>query len=372
LAFTVNRAGVSDLYLLDAAGQRAQPTLPPWSIVKGLRFSPDGSQIGFTLQSPTAPADVYSLAVKDSSNNRLQRWTYSVVGGLNPQSFTLPTLETIPSFDGQQVAAFQYRPAAASPTNPVPVVISLHGGPESQYHPYFSPHIQYLVGQQGYAVLCPNVRGSTGYGKTFTSLDDGPRREDSVRDIGAILDWIAKQPELDAKRVVVRGRSYGGYLVLASLARYGDRLCAGVDVAGLTDFQSFLKHTEAYRRARRRIEYGDERDPSTQVFFERIAPINNIKQIRSPLLVVHGANDPRVPFREATRLVERLSALDRDIWAVFVHDEGHQLSKHLNVNYALGVETMFLNRQFEKKDPSPSSLQRTAAEHPSTKSESGS
>ncbi len=340
-AFAINQAGTSRLFLLESGGAGREIELPGSCIVKHLQFSPDGKQLGLTLLSATAPADVYSI---DLADGKLTRWTHSVVGGLNPDEFVEPTVVEFKSFDGRPVSAFYYRPRDATEARPVPVILSIHGGPESQYRPYFSPSTQYYVNRLGCAVICPNVRGSMGYGKTFVGLDDGAKREDSVRDVGALLDWIAAQPELDAKRVVVTGRSYGGYMVLASLVHFSDSLCAGIEAAGIANFNSFLEQTESYRRARRRVEYGDERNEKMRSFFGRINPTGNVERIKSPLLVVHGLNDPRVSFAEATQIVEKLRALDRDVWAVYVFDEGHSFHKRSNVDYIRAVEVMFLRR----------------------------
>jgi dipeptidyl aminopeptidase/acylaminoacyl peptidase len=249
-----------------------------------------------------------------------------------------------PSFDDRLISALLYRPPGTKAKQPVPVIVSIHGGPESQYRPIFSARIQYYVGRLGCAVICPNVRGSTGYGKTFVNLDNGTKREDSVRDIGALLDWISARRELDDRRVAVIGRSYGGYMVLASLVHFGDRLCAGIEAAGIANFASFLEHTESYRRARRRVEYGDEREEDMRAFFDRINLVQNADRIHTPLLVVHGVNDPRVPFAESRRIVNRLQALDRNVWAIYVGDEGHRFRKRTNTDFIRVVEVMFLHR----------------------------
>ncbi|MBN2291933.1 MAG: S9 family peptidase, partial [Pirellulales bacterium] len=341
IAFTVNQEGTSRLFVREHGGTRRELPLPAQCIVSDARFSVDGKKLGFTLHSPTAPRDVFSVDLK---SGELTRWTHSVTGGLNPNSFVEPTLVSYPSFDGRKISAFLYRPPQAGPKNPVPTIIMIHGGPASQYRPVFSSRIQYYVGQLGCAVICPNVRGSSGYGKTFLALDNGMKREDSVRDIGALLDWIVSQKDLDAKRVAVTGRSYGGYMVLASLVHYSDRLRAGIEAAGIANFASFLEHTESYRQNRRRVEYGDERTEEMRAFFDRIAPSRNAAKIQTPLLVVHGVNDPRVPFSEAQKIVNRLISLDRDVWGIYVGNEGHIFRKRSNTDYIRVVEVMFLQR----------------------------
>lgn len=345
IAITVNEDGASRLYLLpNGTGPRRELKLP-LGIVAGLEFSPDGTRLGFTLARPDAPADVYSLVLECGE---LTRWTFSEVGGLNPASFIPPTRIQFPSFDGRMIPAYYFKPRddrqAAGARKPVPVYISIHGGPESQYQPFFSPIIQYYVNELGIAVICPNVRGSAGYGKTYLELDNAAKREDSVKDIGALLDWIAKQPELDASRVAVAGGSYGGYMTLASLTHFGDRIKAGIDVVGIANFLTFLERTAAYRVDLRRAEYGDERDPEMKAVFERISPLNNADKIRSALMVVHGRNDPRVPFFEAEQIAAKVRASDRPVWTVFAANEGHGFAKKDNSDYQRAVEVLFLKK----------------------------
>jgi dipeptidyl aminopeptidase/acylaminoacyl peptidase len=224
------------------------------------------------------------------------------------------------------------------------VVIDIHGGPEGQSRPGYSAFQQYLVGELGYVVVRPNVRGSTGYGRRFTMLDNGRLREDSVRDIGALLVWIAAQPDLDAERVVVMGGSYGGYMVLASLIAYGDRLRGGVDVVGISNFVTFLTNTAGYRRDLRRAEYGDERDPSMRAFLRRISPLENAEMIRRPLLVVQGLNDPRVPASESEQLVAKVRSQAGEVWYLAAKDEGHGFRKKSNRDFQLKTTATFLER----------------------------
>lgn len=345
VAVTVNEDGASKLYLLPKDAWPRRELKLPLGIVSGLEFSPDGKQLGLTLARPDAPADVYSLAL---DSGELTRWTFSEVGGLNPASFIPPTRIQFPSFDGRMIPAYYFKPREdrqpVGARKPVPVYISIHGGPESQYQPFFSPIIQYYVNELGIAVICPNVRGSAGYGKTYLELDNAAKREDSVKDIGALLDWIAKQPELDASRVAVAGGSYGGYMTLASLTHYGDRIKAGIDVVGIANFLTFLERTAAYRVDLRRAEYGDERDPEMKAVFERISPLNNADKIRSALMVVHGRNDPRVPFFEAEQIAAKVRASDRPVWTVFAANEGHGFAKKDNSDYQRAVEVLFLKK----------------------------
>lgn len=337
LAFEVNEGGVSGLYLKDG-GHRGKFELPQ-GIIGSLSFSPDGKSLGFTLSRPNAPADAYSINIE---SGKLTRWTFSEVGGLDTEQFVDPQRIAFKSFDERMIPALMFKPREASARNKVPVLINIHGGPESQYRPYLSASDQFFVNEMGFAVIRPNVRGSTGYGKTYAKLDNAEKREDSVRDIGALLDWIEQQDDLDASRVAVRGGSYGGYMVLASLTHYPDRLRAGIDVVGIANFQTFLKNTADYRRDRRRVEYGDERDPQMVKVFERINPTANAHKIRSALLVVHGVNDPRVPFSEAKQISDIVRGNGGKVWTVFANNEGHGFGKKPNRDYQLAVEAMFL------------------------------
>jgi dipeptidyl aminopeptidase/acylaminoacyl peptidase len=346
VAFTVNADGAGELYLIENDEPRKLET--PLGIVESVRFSPDGSQLGFTLSRPDAPADAYSI---DIASGKLTRWTYSEVGGLNPKNFIAPTRIQFESFDGRNIPAYYFKPKNASADKPAAVLINIHGGPESQYRPFFTGFDQLLLNELGIAVIRPNVRGSAGYGKTYLELDNAEKREDSVKDIGALLDWIGKQPELDKSRVAVYGGSYGGYMVLASLTHFPDRIKAGVDVVGIANFVTFLKNTSDYRRDLRRAEYGDERDPEMLKVFERINPSNNAHKIRSALLVAHGKNDPRVPFSEAELIAPLVRKNNAPVWTVYADNEGHGFAKRDNRDYLTGVTTMFLQEYLGKATP---------------------
>jgi dipeptidyl aminopeptidase/acylaminoacyl peptidase len=347
-AFTVNADGVSQLYLLEPLreGQRPQRRAVelPLGLITHLEFSPDGRSLGFTLARPDAPADAYALELE---TGRLVRWTYSEVGPLDPARFVTARKIRFPSFDGREIPGWYFRPPAASAQQPAPVLILIHGGPESQAQPTFSGTIQFYLQELKMAVILPNVRGSAGYGKTYVKLDNGTLREDAVRDIGALLDWIAQQPELDAQRVAVSGASYGGYMVLASLVHFGSRIKAGIDVVGIANFNTFLARTSAYRADLRRVEYGDERDPQMRAFFERISPAHHADKIVSALLVAHGRNDPRVPFSEAEQIAEKVRQQGRSVWTVFADNEGHGFAKKDNADYLRAVEAWFLHQHLE-------------------------
>ena len=344
VAFTVNADGATHLYLLPKSNGPRRALKLPLGVVAGVEFSPDGKQLGFTLARPDAPADAYSLRL---AGNELTRWTFSEVGGLNPARFVSPTRIQFRSFDDRSIPAYYYKPRTATPQKKAAVLINIHGGPEAQYQPFFSGPSQFFVNELGLAVIHPNVRGSNGYGKTYLKLDNAELREDSVKDIGALLDWIATQPDLDASRVAVSGGSYGGYMVLASLTHFGDRLRAGIDVVGIANFLTFLEKTAAYRVDLRRAEYGDERDPKMRAAFERISPLNNADKIRSALLVVHGRNDPRVPFYEAEQIATKVRASGRPVWTVFADNEGHGFAKKDNSDYLRAVEVLFLRQHLD-------------------------
>ncbi len=336
LAFASNEDGIGKLNVLRLPSHErvALPELPIGAI-GNFAFAPDGKRLAVTLNTATSPSDVY---VVDLGSRALVRWTKSEVGGLDETEFVAPTLIRYPTFDEvdgkpRTIPAFYYQPRRAVGNVRFPVVIQIHGGPEGQAQPVFDPVAQFMANDLGIAVLVPNVRGSSGYGKTYLGLDNGLQREDSVKDIGALLDWIAIQPELDSARVGVYGGSYGGYMVLASMVHYGDRLRAGVDVVGISDFRTFLANTESYRRDLRRAEYGDERDPEMAEYFAKIAPLGNAGKIRKPLFVAQGANDPRVPASEAAQIVKAVRGNGTEVWYLEFSDEGHGFRKKANRDY---------------------------------------
>lgn len=329
-AFTVNQDGFTRLYLIDLRTRRYAPVDGlPTGVAGSLEFSPDGSRLAMTLNTPKTPSDSFVLALGEDalSHGALERWTYSEVGGLDTTSFIEPSLVRYPTFDGRQIPAWVYRPAGEGP---FPVIISIHGGPEGQSRPTFSSTTQMWLQKLGTAVIYPNVRGSDGYGKSYLKLDNGVLREDSVRDIGALLDWVAAQPDLDRERVAVIGGSYGGYMVLASAVHFSDRLKAAVDIVGISNFVTFLENTQDYRRDLRRVEYGDERDPAMRAHLEKISPLNNVERIMVPMFVVQGQNDPRVPVTEAEQIVAALRSRDQAVWYMNALNEGHGYRKKEN------------------------------------------
>jgi dipeptidyl aminopeptidase/acylaminoacyl peptidase len=347
LAFSVNEDGLSKLYFADSWGNGRKPVAGiPTGVIGGLTFAKKAAVLGFSLDAATSPADVYTVSYPGGA---LTRWTESEVGGLDPKTFVEPKLVRFPTFDQldgkpRQIPAFHFKGKGEGKR---PVLIMAHGGPEAQYQPTFSSLVQYFAVEMGISVICPNPRGSTGYGRSFHQLDNGVLREDSVKDIGALLDWIEKQPDLDATRVGIYGGSYGGYVVLASLANYPKRFRMGIDVVGIADFVSFLERTSEYRRDLRRAEYGDERVPEVRAVLEKIAPLRNAEKIEAALFVAHGKNDPRVPLNEAEQIVAKMRELKRPVWFANALDEGHGFQKKQNrdlvsVLYALFAQEHLL------------------------------
>jgi len=346
-AFTVNENGFSRLYLLDLSTNNYRTVdAIPTGLVGGLEFSPDGKRLGMTLNTSQTPSDSFVLALGAGAleYGDLTRWTFSEVGGLDTGTFIEPELVSFPTFDSDaggpaSIPAWVYKPAGEGPH---PVIISIHGGPEGQARPSFSSTYQMWLQKLGVAVVVPNVRGSDGYGKHYMSLDNGFKREDSVRDIGALLDWIAAQPDMDQNRVAVFGGSYGGYMVLACSVHYSDRLRAAVDIVGISNFVTFLENTQDYRRDLRRVEYGDERDPAMRAHLEAISPLNHVGKIGIPMLVVQGQNDPRVPVTEAEQIVAALREQGLPVWYMNALNEGHGYRKKENRDIYQQATMMFL------------------------------
>jgi dipeptidyl aminopeptidase/acylaminoacyl peptidase len=344
VAYVANEDGRSKLTVLDTVGKLEQspPGVPDGRIIN-VSFDKTGRRLGFCAESAQAPRDAY---VYDLTHNALERWTRSEVGPLDVGSFVPAELVRYPTWDrvagGQRmISAYLYRPRSAGPH---PVVIDIHGGPESQSRVGWNPFVQFLVNELGYAVIQPNVRGSSGYGKTFLKLDNGVLREDAVKDIGSLIVWLGLQPMFDRDHVVVMGGSYGGYMSLAALAAYGDRLKGGIDEVGISNFVSFLENTAPYRRDLRRAEYGDERDPKMRAFLNQISPVNKVALIRRPLLVVEGLNDPRVPPNEAQQIVWRMRSKGAEVWYLAAKDEGHGFRKKANEDAYLETVAMFLTK----------------------------
>jgi dipeptidyl aminopeptidase/acylaminoacyl peptidase len=346
LAAITNESGRGVLRLYDAATRAVLP-LPklPVGQVRGLAWSENSRDLAVNINSAQSPGDVYVIDVREG---KLTRWTESRVEGVDTTKFRAAEPISWKSFDGLSISGFIVRPSPAH-TGKRPVLITIHGGPEGQARPGFLGRWNYFVNELGIAVISPNVRGSTGYGKTFVALDNGIKREDSVKDIGSLLDWIAAQPDLDAARVAVEGGSYGGYMVLGVATMYPDRIAGVIDIVGVANFVSFLENTESYRRDLRRAEYGDERDPAMRAFLSRISPVNNAQKIRAPLLVVHGRNDPRVPYTEAEQIVAAAKKNKVPVWYLLADNEGHGFARKANADYLFYSMIAFLDRMLLKK-----------------------
>jgi dipeptidyl aminopeptidase/acylaminoacyl peptidase len=313
----VTRAELRDPHTLEVT--RTVP-LPGEGVAGGFRFSKDGRYLAFAFTSALVPGDAWRY---DTDTDRLERLTVSP-NDVDPAAFVEPELVRFPSFDGLEIPAFVYRPDRDPGAGPLPVVVVIHGGPESQYRPGFAPVTQYLVAH-GFAVVAPNVRGSTGYGRRYQHLDDVEKRLDSVADLAALHDWLATQPDLDQDRAALYGGSYGGYMTLSGLAMQPDRWAAGVDIVGMSNLVTFLENTADWRRAFREREYGSlEHD--RELLLEA-SPITHVEDLRAPLFIVHGANDPRVPLSEAEQIHEVLTGQGVRCELLVYDDEGHGLSK---------------------------------------------
>lgn len=348
-AFTVNQDGLDKLYLLDTKTlEYSAVSGIPMGLIGGLEIGPDNQKLAMTLNTSKTPSDTFVLSLKPdpTGHGALTRWTYSEVGGLNTDNFIEPELIRYETFDGRDIPAFVYQPDTAEPS---PVVIYIHGGPEGQFRPSFASTFQLWAQELGIAVIAPNVRGSSGYGKAYINLDNGVKREDSVKDIGALLDWISTQPTLDADRVAVYGGSYGGYMVLASAVHYSDKLNAAVDIVGISNFVTFLENTKDYRRDLRRVEYGDERDEEMRSFLQRISPSNNVDKINVPMFVIQGENDPRVPVTESEQIVDALRAANKPVWYMNALNEGHGYRKKENRDIQRQAVYLFLKTHLSSK-----------------------
>ncbi|QDU23139.1 S9 family peptidase [Urbifossiella limnaea] len=340
VAFVVNEAGVGTLRLIEAEWGKTHARPEITGSVSGLKFHPKTGELAFSVASAKVPTDVFSF---DPTTGKTERWTESETGGLNAASFAEPQLVKWKSFDDREISGFLYPPAKKF-TGKRPVIINIHGGPEGQARPGFLGAGNYYTNELGVAVLFPNVRGSEGFGKTFLTLDNGVKREDSYKDIAALLDWIKGRPDLDADRVMVTGGSYGGHMTLAIATYYPDRIRCAVDVVGMSNLRTFLENTEPYRRDLRRAEYGDERDPKTREFMERTAPLTNVAKVSKPLFIVQGQNDPRVPASEAEQMVKALKARGTPVWYLNAKDEGHGFAKQKNREFQTAATALFVQR----------------------------
>jgi dipeptidyl aminopeptidase/acylaminoacyl peptidase len=340
LAVVFDGGVMSRLQLLDTSGRELRtPAVPP-GVISELQWHPTRAEVGFTLAGARAFNDVYSV---DVIRGRLERWTFSEMGGANPE--TLPDAEIVrwKSFDGLEISGVLYRPPASF-TGPRPVIINVHGGPVERERPRAIGRSNYFRNELGIAVIYPNIRGSSGFGRSFEELDNGLLRENAVKDIGALLDWIATQPGLDKTRVMIAGPSYGGFVALAAAVAYGDRL-RGVNPAfGITDFLAFLETTEMSRQANRNAEYGDPANPEMRAFLARISPLTNVAKLKMPVFVAAGAKDTRVPITQAEALVKALKANGTPVWYVRFEDAGHQQLTAPTNDFSIYTWVMFVRK----------------------------
>ena len=330
MVFITNEAGLNKLYLMNVLDKTYSAVKNiPIGLIGSASFTKDNQSIFFTQSTAQSASDVYKLILKTGV---IQRWTESELGEMQTSDMSVPKFIEWKSFDNLKISGFYY-PAASKFSGKRPVLINIHGGPEGQSMASFLGSNNYYTNEMGVAIIFPNVRGSSGFGKTFIAKDNGFLREDSVKDIGALLDYIAQQPELDKDKIMIMGGSYGGYMTLATAYHYADKIKCSVDIVGISNFNTFLKNTEEYRRDLRRVEYGDERIPEMAAFFEKMAPLNNIDKIKKPMFIIQGTNDPRVPVTEAVQMRDKLKANGNVVWYLEAKDEGHGFRKKANVDF---------------------------------------
>ena len=357
IAAVINERGQNTLFTLDPRqkDQHGWIGLSGIGVVSNPKWRPDGAMLAYNIASARMSSDVFTLPAEEMPSTRVEaddfkhnwkqtRWTESETGGIVPDQFVEPKLVTWKSFDGREISGFLYAPDEKKFPGKRPVIVNIHGGPEGQFRPVFLGRNNYLINELGCALIFPNVRGSTGYGKTFVNLDNGFLRENSYKDIDALLDWVGTQPGLDAGRIMVTGGSYGGHMTLAVSTFYADKIRCSVDVVGMSNLRTFLEHTESYRRDLRRVEYGDERDPQMAGFLDRIAPFNNVRKIIKPMFVVQGYNDPRVPRTEAEQIVGALKQQGTPVWFLMARDEGHGFIKKKNADFQFYATVAFIQQ----------------------------
>jgi len=339
-----NVEGRDELHLFDAQTlkERPLPAVPPGS-VRATGFHRQRGELAFSMSNAKGPSQALTI---DPATGALEPWTKPYAPpGVDTAAFSDPQTIRWKSFDGRTISGLLTLPPARF-TGRRPVLVLIHGGPEGQAKMGFLGRYNYFVDELGIAIVEPNVRGSSGYGKTFLTLDNGTKREDSVRDIGTLLDWIAGQPQLDASRVLVSGGSYGGYMSLAVATHYAERIAGSIDVVGISNFVTFLQNTESYRRDLRRVEYGDERDPAMRQFLQKISPLTNAHRITKPLFVVQGKNDPRVPYTEAEQIVAKARENRTPVWYLRAENEGHGFARKENADYEFYATILFMQQVF--------------------------
>jgi dipeptidyl aminopeptidase/acylaminoacyl peptidase len=342
MAAQFNVDGRDELRFFDATTGKEvpAPAALPNGNVGAASFHHARGDLAFSISNAQGPSQIYALG----ADGKVQQWTRATAApGVDTSGFSEQKIVRWKSFDGLTISGLLTQPPKKF-TGKRPVLISIHGGPESQATFGFLGRNAYFVQELGMALIQPNVRGSSGYGKTFLALDNGFKREDSVKDIGALLDWIATQPDLDASRVLVTGGSYGGYMTLAVATHYADRIAGSIDVVGISHFVTFLNNTESYRRDLRRVEYGDERDPAMRAHLEKISPLTNAAKIKKPLFVIQGKNDPRVPYTEAEQIVATVRQGGTPVWYLRAENEGHGFQKKDNQDFQFYATVLFMQQ----------------------------
>lgn len=339
LVLLTNNDGYGELSLLDAETLKPKrlPAFPKGSVGLG-GFSADSKRLALSVNTPTKNTDVWIL---DIASSKLKQVTYSSRAGIDATTFVEPSLIKVKSFDGIDIPAFLYLPKNAPQDHSVPVILSVHGGPEGQERPFFTALYQYFV-SRGFAVLAPNIRGSTGYGNRYLAMDNGPKRWDALKDLAILTDWIGTHPSLNGKKVAVMGGSYGGFASLAMLVHYPEKYAAGIDMFGIADFKSFLANTAPFRRPLRIAEYGDPVKDSE--FLDAISPARHVERIKAPLLVIQGVNDPRVPESESALIVRKVKEKGGVVEYLLFPDEGHGIAKLPNRIKAYESVVAFLNK----------------------------
>jgi dipeptidyl aminopeptidase/acylaminoacyl peptidase len=341
IAFVTDEDGVGVLHVMSSATgvERRLPKLPT-GLISDVRWRKTGTELGFTLVTSRSPADAYSV---DLATGALIRWTESETAGLNTRDVAEVELVHWPSFDGRSISGFLNKPPARF-SGRRPVIINIHGGPEGQARPGFLGRNFFYLNELGVAMIFPNIRGSTGYGKTYVKLDNGMLRDGAYKDIGALLQWIRTRPDLDADHVLVTGGSYGGHMTLVTATQYDAAICCSVDIVGISNLATFLEHTSGYRQDLRRVEYGDERDSTLRAWMERTAPLNNADRVTKPMFIVQGMNDPRVPRSEAEQMLAALRRRGVPVWYLMAKDEGHGFRGKANQDFQFYATILFTRR----------------------------
>jgi dipeptidyl aminopeptidase/acylaminoacyl peptidase len=341
IALVINEDGISRLRLFDVdTNTISTPLNVPLGLISKLKWHSNSKNVAFNFESPRTVSDVYVL---NAQNKEVNCWSKAIILGVNSEDIQLPDPFRYRSFDGSEISGFIYRPSKRS--GKLPVLIEIHGGPEEQFRPKNNLEDHFITNKLGIAKIYPNVRGSSGYGKTFLKLDNGLRRKDALKDIEYLLNWIKKQPDLDGDRIMVTGYSYGGYISLLVACNYSDKIRGAISNWGPSNLVSFLENTTGWRRDLRRAEYGDERDPKIRQELNRVAPRNNIEKLSVPVLIFQGMNDPRVKYTESSDLVQELKSKSKTVWYVLAKNEGHGYTYTDNAIF-MTASTMHFLKQF--------------------------